>query len=89
MSNPQFNPVVAQPGDYPKMLYRSDMQFADDEALKAGLAPGGAVKTCIVKDEQEEADALGDNWTTSPMDFVGTADAPAPSTSRRKKAAAE
>lgn len=75
---------------YPKMLYRSDAQFADEEGLKAGLAPGGSVKNQIVSDETAEAAAIEAGWTDSPMDFVGIADPAAPTAGRRaKKAAAE
>lgn len=56
---------------YPKMIYKSESMFADDEALKAGLAPGGSVRNRIVADETEEAQANVDGWTDSPMDFVG------------------
>lgn len=71
--------------DYPKMLYRSDMQFSDDEALKAGLAPGGSVRNCIVQSEDEEAAAIEAGWTDSPMDFIGAPEAP----KRGRKAAAK
>jgi hypothetical protein len=70
---------------YPKMLYRSDTQFADDESLKAGLAPGGAVRNRIVQSEEEEGEAVDAGWTDSPMDFIGTPDAP----KRGRKAAAK
>lgn len=61
---------------YPKMLYRSDTQFGDEEALKAGLAPGGAVKKLIVESEAEEAESVDAGWTEAPMDFIGTPDTP-------------
>lgn len=70
---------------YPKMLYRSDFQFGDEEALKAGLAPGGSVRKRVVEDETEDAQAQADGWTESPLDFIGTAEAP----KRGRKAKAE
>jgi hypothetical protein len=75
---------------YPKMLYRSDAQFSDEEGLKAGLAPGGSVRKQVVETEEAEAAAIDTGWTDSPMDFVGIADPAAPAAGRRsKKAAAE
>lgn len=79
---------------YPKMLYRSDTQFSDEEGLKAGLAPGGSVRKQVVESEEAEAEAVDAGWSESPMDFVGSADAAAvpdvaAAGGRRKKAAAE
>jgi len=68
---------------YPKMLYRSDVQFPDEEALKAGLAPGGSIKKLVIESEQDEAEAVDGGWTDSPIDFIGAAEAP----KRARKAA--
>lgn len=70
---------------YPKMLYRSDTQFPDEEALKAGLAPGGAVKKMVVESEQAEGDAVDAGWTDAPLDFIGAA-TEAPKRGRKAKA---
>jgi hypothetical protein len=59
--------------DYPKMLYKCETMFADEDALKAGVAPGGAVRNMIVSDETEDAQAQVDGWVESPMDFLGAA----------------
>lgn len=83
MTNPTA-PVYLQPGEYPKVLYRSDSQFADEEALKQGLSPGGAVKNCTVVDEASEAAAVEAGWTNTPLDFIGTSAAPR---ARKAKAA--
>lgn len=61
---------------YPKMLYRSDAQFPDEDSLKAAISPGGGVRNCVVNDEEAEAAAVDAGWTDSPMDFIGVADAP-------------
>jgi hypothetical protein len=78
---------------YPKMLYRSDTQFSDEEGLKAGLAPGGSVRKQVVESEEAEVAAVDAGWSESPMDFIGSADAAAAPDAapggRRKKAAAE
>lgn len=78
-------PQYLTPGQYPKMLYRSDAMFADDEALKQGLTPGGGIRTCTVDDEGAEATAVEAGWTETPSDFIGAADAP----KRGRKAKAE
>ncbi len=83
MTNP-IAPVYLQPGEYPKVLYRSDSQFADEEALKQGLSPGGAVKSLVVADEDAQAAAIEAGWTDTPIDFIGTAAAPR---AKAKKAA--
>ena len=69
-------PVYEQPGDYPKMMYRFDGQFPDEDALKAGLMPGGGVRTVAVSDSAQEADAVANGWTDTPMDFIGSPEVP-------------
>ena len=56
---------------YPKMLYRSEGMFSTDEDLKAGLAPGGSVRSMTVLDAEGETVALDDGWTQSASDFIG------------------
>jgi len=84
-------PVYEQPGDYPKMLYRFDGQFPDEDALKAGLSVGGGVRSQAVADPQAEADAVANGWTAYPTDFIAQPGEVTPAAARRaaKKAAAE
>lgn len=81
-------PVYAEVAEYPKVLFRFDGQFNDEEALKAGLAPGGAVKQMSVPDADTEAAAIAQGWTAFPMDFIGSADEPSAALTRRTKKAA-
>lgn len=83
MTNP-IAPVYLNPGEFPKLLYRSDSVFVDEEALKQGLSPGGAIKSRTVTDEADQTAAIEEGWTDSPLDFIGTAAAPR---ARKAKAA--
>ena len=74
-------PVQTEVSDYPKVLYRSDTTFIDEDALKQGLSPGGAVKMRTVADADDEAAAVEAGWTLTPLDFVGAA----PAARRTKK----
>lgn len=65
--------------EYPKMLYRSEQRFADDEAVK--MAMGSGIQQIIVTSEEEEVAQLEAGAVVSPSDLIGEPP------KRRKKAA--
>lgn len=48
--------------EFPKMLYRAEQPFEDQEALKAALQTG-VVKTFIVESAEEQKAAVKKGWT--------------------------
>lgn len=48
--------------EFPKMLYRSDQPFEDQEALKSALYDG-SLKTMIVESADEQKAAVKKGWT--------------------------
>jgi hypothetical protein len=48
--------------EFPKMLYRAEQPFEDQEALKRALH-GGVLKTLIVESAEEQKAAAKKGWT--------------------------
>jgi hypothetical protein len=48
--------------EFPKMLYRADRQFEDQEALKVAMQTG-VLKTLIVESADEQKAASKKGWT--------------------------
>jgi hypothetical protein len=48
--------------EFPKMLYRAEQPFEDQEALKRALH-GGVLKTLIVESAEEQKAAVKKGWT--------------------------
>lgn len=65
--------------EYPKMLYRSEQRFADDEAVKTAM--GASIQQIIVNSQEDEAAELEAGAVVSPSDLIGEPP------KRRKKAA--
>lgn len=55
---------------YPKMIYKSDVKYADDEGLRLAFL-GFQIQSQIVQSEEEEQAAFDVGWTDSPADFIG------------------
>lgn len=55
--------------EYPKMLYRADLQFEDQEALKLATH-SGTLKTMIVESAEEQKAAGKKGWTDDLASFV-------------------
>jgi len=48
--------------EFPKMLYRANQQFEDQEALKAAVH-SAALKTMVVESADEQKAAVKKGWT--------------------------
>jgi len=55
--------------EFPKMLYRADRQFEDQEALKMATQTG-MLKTMIVESADEQKVALKKGWTENLASLV-------------------
>lgn len=56
--------------EYPKMLYRSNKQFGDMEALKEAFM-NETIKTRVVHSEDAEISAMEEGWIENHGEFIG------------------
>jgi hypothetical protein len=65
--------------EFPKMLYRADEKFADQDALKTALHIGG-VKTLVVASADEQTEAEADGWAEDLSSLIRKKPGPKPKT---------